>query len=147
VSDSDTHGALQGIAIISMAGRFPGARNLDEFWQNLLGGVDSITFHSDEELRAAGVDPAAMAAPTYVKAGGALEDVDLFDAAFFGFSPREAEIMDPQYRLFLETTCEALERSGYVPDTYECVIVIFGGMSMSTYMLNFVMAYLEVMES
>ena len=88
-----------------------------------------------------------MAAPSYVKAGGALEDVDLFDAAFFGFSPREAEIMDPQYRLFLETTWEALERSGYVPDTYEGVIGIYGGMSMSTYMLNNLLANREVMES
>lgn len=147
MSNSDTDDALQGIAIIGMAGRFPGAKNLDEFWQNLTGGVESITFFSDKELEAGGIDPAVINTPTYVKASGALDEVELFDASFFGFSPREAELTDPQYRLFLEKSWEALERSGYVPDNYEGVIGIYGGMSMSTYLLNNLLANRDVMES
>ena len=104
MSNNPTSSANNGldIAIIGMAGRFPGAANVDEFWRNLKSGVESISFFSDEELLAAGVDPAVFNAPNYVKAGGALEGIDLFDASFFGFTPREAEIMDPQQRLFLE---------------------------------------------
>ncbi|MFL5542600.1 MAG: beta-ketoacyl synthase N-terminal-like domain-containing protein, partial [Longimicrobiaceae bacterium] len=89
------------IAIVGMAGRFPGARDVDEFWSNLRGGVEGITFFTEEELRAAGVSPALLANPRYVRAGGAVEGMELFDAAFFGFSPREAEVMDPQHRVFL----------------------------------------------
>ena len=147
MSEADTHHGLQCIAIIGMAGRFPGAANLNEFWRNLVDGVESITFFSDKELEAAGIDPAVIGAPTYVKASGALQGVELFDASFFGFSPREAEIMDPQYRLFLETSWEALERSGYVPDTYQGVIGVYGGMNMSTYLLNNLLTNREVMES
>src|ERR1051325_2707464 len=96
------------IAIIGMAGRFPGAKNVDEYWDNLRLGVESISFFSDEELLASGVDPAALTAPNYVKAAPLLNDVDLFDASFFGYSPKEAQFMDPQHRLFLECAWEAL---------------------------------------
>src|SRR5437870_1581260 len=82
------------IAIIGMAGRFPGAKNVEELWRNLRDGVESISFFSDEELESSGIDPAVLSAPKYVKAGGVLEDIELFDASFFGFSPREAEITD-----------------------------------------------------
>src|SRR5437879_4450416 len=90
------------IAIVGMAGRFPGARNVSEFWQNLKGGVESIRPLTESELLAAGVPPEELAQPEYVKSGVVLQDFDLFDAAFFGFSPRDAAIMDPQHRLFLE---------------------------------------------
>src|SRR5215210_3014242 len=90
------------VAIIGMAGRFPGARNIDEFWRNLRDGVEGISFFSDQELLASGVDPAMLDDPLYVKARGVLEDIELFDAAFFDMNPREAEITDPQHRFFLE---------------------------------------------
>src|SRR5215212_1336043 len=97
---------LEGIAIIGMAGRFPGAGNIAEFWRNLRDGVESISFFSDEELLASGIDPAVLREPNYVRARGVIEDADLFDASFFGFSPREAETLDPQHRLFLECVWE-----------------------------------------
>src|ERR687885_1734327 len=102
-------GEALDIAIIGLTGRFPGARNVDQFWQNLRDGVESISFFSDEELAAAGVDTELLRSPNYVKARPVLDDVDLFDANFFGYSPREAEFMDPQHRLFLESSWEALE--------------------------------------
>ena len=88
------------IAIIGMSGRFPGARNVDEFWQNLCNGVESITQFSDEDLLQAGVDASLLSDPNYVKAGAILEDIDTFDGSFFGFTPGEAQILDPQHRLF-----------------------------------------------
>jgi acyl transferase domain-containing protein len=125
---------LEGIAVIGMAGRFPGAADLEAFWRNLRDGVEGIRFFSEEELLAAGVDPALLGDPRYVRAAGTLERAEWFDAGFFGFTPREAEIMDPQHRLFLETTWAALEHAGYVPDTFEGVIGLFGGMSLGTYL-------------
>jgi amino acid adenylation domain-containing protein len=101
------------VAVIAMTGRFPGAPDLDRFWHNLRHGVESITFHSVEELVARGGDPAVVSDPSYVRASALVADVDLFDAGFFGFSPREAEAMDPQQRIFLECAWEALEQAGY----------------------------------
>jgi len=103
------------IAIIGMACRFPGAAHPRAFWDNLVRGVESITFFSDEELRAAGEDAVLLSHPHYVKAAPVLEDHDAFDAAFFGYSPREARLMDPQHRLFLEVAWEAFEDAGYDP--------------------------------
>src|SRR5437773_1130252 len=113
-----TSGSLDGIAIIGLAGRFPGARNVDELWQNLCEGIESISFFSDQELLEAGVDLTLLDMPNYIRARGALGDADLFDAAFFGHSPRVAELMDPQHRLFLECTWAALENAGYDPERY-----------------------------
>ncbi|MGH2509695.1 MAG: beta-ketoacyl synthase N-terminal-like domain-containing protein, partial [Ktedonobacteraceae bacterium] len=98
-----------GIALIGMSGRFPGARDIETFWRNIAGGVKSIRFFSDEELLAMGLDPALLAQPNCVKAGSFLEEIDKFDAGFFGYTPREAELMDPQHRFFLECAWEALE--------------------------------------
>jgi len=124
----------QQIAIIGMAGRFPRARNIDEFWQNLQNGVEAIAFFSDEELIAAGINPALLNNPKYVKAYGELEGIEFFDASFFGYSPREAETIDPQQRLFLECAWEALESAGYDPQDYEGRIGVYGGSAMSTYL-------------
>jgi acyl transferase domain-containing protein len=124
------------IAIIGMSGRFPGARNIIEFWRNLRDGVEAISFFSDEELTAAGVEPSALTSPDYVRAGGVLEDVELFDAAFFGFNPKEAETLDPQQRLFLESAWEALEDAGYDPEAYEGLIGVYAGSSGSSYLTN-----------
>ncbi|HEX8146093.1 MAG TPA: polyketide synthase, partial [Pyrinomonadaceae bacterium] len=123
------------VAIIGMAGRFPGARDLEEFWRNLRGGVESITFFTDEELLAAGVAPETLGDPSYVKARGVLDDIDQFDSAFFGFNPREAEMIDPQQRLFLESAWAALEDAGYGTPC-ETPVGVFAGVGMSFYLLN-----------
>src|SRR5581483_7532140 len=102
-------------AIVGLSCRLPGARDADEFWRNIRDGVESITRFSEEELRSAGVDEARLKAPNYVKARGVLADTQLFDAAFFGMSPREAVITDPAHRLFLECAWEAMESAGYTP--------------------------------
>ncbi len=136
----------QDIAIVSLAGRFPGASSVEQFWHNLRNGVESITFFSDEELIAAGVDPSQVTDPNYVKARPILQDVEHFDAAFFGYSPREAELMDPQHRLFLECSWEALERAGYDPQTYEGLVGVFGGANISTYLLGMA-AHSHILES
>ena len=89
-------------AIIGMSCRFPGASTIAALWRNIKAGIESIAFFSEDELIAAGVEPATFRQPNYVKAGGILSDIELFDAAFFDFSPREAGITDPQHRIFLE---------------------------------------------
>jgi acyl transferase domain-containing protein/surfactin synthase thioesterase subunit/acyl carrier protein len=106
------------IAIVGLSCRFPGAATPEEYWSNLCGGVESITFFSDRELVAAGVDPSLVAHPSYVRAAPTLRDVELFDAAFFGYSPKDAALMDPQQRLFLEVCWEAFESAGYDPVAY-----------------------------
>ncbi|MGA9994163.1 MAG: beta-ketoacyl synthase N-terminal-like domain-containing protein [Pyrinomonadaceae bacterium] len=134
------------IAIIGMAGRFPGARNIDEFWQNLLGGVESITFFSDEELLRAGVEPALLGEANYVKAGAVIEDAEQFDASFFNFTPREAEMMDPQHRLFLEHAWQALEVAGYEAAKYSGRVGVFAGESVNTYLLYNLLPQRELIE-
>ena len=126
----------EGIAIVGMAGRFPRARNLDEFWRNLRDGVEAISFFTEEELCAAGVAPALLADPAYVRANAILEDVELFDASFFGINHREAEIMDPQHRLFLECAWEALENAGYNADSYRARIGVYAGHGLTSYLLS-----------
>jgi acyl transferase domain-containing protein len=133
------HGAaepLQGIAVIGIGARFPGARNAAELWRNLRDGVESISFFTTEELAAAGIDPGLLADPRYVPAKGALEDADRFDAAFFGFTPREAEVMDPQHRVFLECAWEALEDAGHDPGSPAGRIGVYAGSGASSYLLN-----------
>jgi acyl transferase domain-containing protein len=135
------------IAIIGMSGRFSGSRNIFEFWQNLRSGVESITRFSDEELTTAGVDPALLRDPYYVKAGALLEDADKFDAGFFGYSPREAELIDPQQRLFLECAHHALEDAGYDPLKYQGLIGAYAGTTASTYYRNLLAISPETIES
>jgi amino acid adenylation domain-containing protein len=124
------------VAIIGMAGRFPDAANLDEFWRNLRDGVESVRPVSDEALRAAGVDLATLDDPSYVKVASTLQDIDLFDASFFGMSPREAELMDPQHRIFMECAWEALEHGGYEPRGYRGAIGLFAGTATSNYLIE-----------
>jgi phthiocerol/phenolphthiocerol synthesis type-I polyketide synthase E len=124
------------IAIIGMAGRFPGARNVEQFWRNLKSGLESISFFTDDELRAAGVHASTLNNPNYVKARGVLADAECFDATFFGMTPREATITDPQHRVFLECSWEALEDAGYDPEKYCGSIGVFGGSFSNTYILN-----------
>ncbi|MFB2772373.1 SDR family NAD(P)-dependent oxidoreductase [Pelatocladus sp. BLCC-F211] len=124
------------IAIIGLAGRFPGAKNLDEFWYNLQNGIESISFFTDEELLASGIDAELLSQSNHVKANAVIEDAELFDAAFFGFNPRDAEITDPQHRVFLECAWEALENAGYNSETYNGSIGVFAGSNLSGYLLN-----------
>jgi acyl transferase domain-containing protein/thioesterase domain-containing protein len=124
------------IAIVGMAGRFPGARNVAEFWQNLKNGVEAIRPFSDAELLAAGVSAEELAQSEYVKSGVVLQDLDMFDAAFFGFSPKDASIMDPQHRNFLECAWEALEDAGHAPGSFEGSIGVYAGSGMNSYMIH-----------
>jgi acyl transferase domain-containing protein/thioesterase domain-containing protein/acyl carrier protein len=135
------------IAIVGMSGRFPGARNIDEFWRNLRDGVESIRPLSDAQLLASGVRPEELAQPDYVKAAAVLDGVDLFDASFFGFSPRDAAIMDPQHRHFLECSWEAIENAGHLPERFPGSIGVFAGSGMNSYMIHNLMNNRKLMES
>jgi acyl transferase domain-containing protein len=121
------------IAVIGMACRLPGAKDVNAFWSNIREGVESISFFSDEELIAQGIDASLVRAQNYVKAAAILEGVDQFDASFFGLTPREAEIMDPQQRIFLECAWEALENAGYDVDRYQERTGIYAGVGMNAY--------------
>ncbi|PYM12138.1 MAG: polyketide synthase [Verrucomicrobia bacterium] len=127
----------ENVAIIGVAGRFPGAKNIEEFWRNLRDGVESISFFKEDELQGSLLDgPPQKGKPNLVKARAVLENPGLFDAAFFNVNPKEAEIMDPQHRVFLECAWEALEQAGYNPDSYNGLIGLFAGSSMNTYLLS-----------
>jgi phthiocerol/phenolphthiocerol synthesis type-I polyketide synthase E len=124
------------IAIIGMAGKFPGANDVDQFWQNLRDGIESIRPYTLEELLASGVDEKTLEDPYFVNSGTIIPDASFFDAPFFNISVREAEIMDPQHRLFLQTAWEALENAGYDPENYGGLIGVFGGVAPNTYYYN-----------
>jgi acyl transferase domain-containing protein/acyl carrier protein len=118
------------IAVIGMAGRFPGAKDIEQFWENLKNGIESIIFYSPDELLSAGVSTNLLDNPDYVKCGGGImEEIEYFDAGYFGYSPIEAELMDPQVRIFHEITWHALENAGYDPFTYDQPIGIYAGAS------------------
>ena len=133
------------IAIVAVAGRFPGAANVEEFWANLLAGRDCIRHFTEADLDAS-VPPELRRDPDYVKARGVLDDVDCFDAAFFGISPREAALMDPQQRVFLELCWQCLERGGYAPDEQRGPVGVFAGMHNATYFQHHVLAHPEQVE-
>lgn len=133
MSSTQAYESIEGIAIIGMAGQFPQAKNLEEFWQNLCDGVESISCFTDAELATSGINSAVLNDPNYVKAGAVLADIELFDAAFFGFNPREAELTDPQHRLFLECAWSALETAGYDSQRCKSRIGVYGGASLNNY--------------
>ncbi len=126
------HEAAEPVAIIAMAGRFPGASDVEAFWENLCAGRESITFFGPGDLDP-GVPAEERNDPAYVAARGVIDGVEDFDAAFFGMSPREADLTDPQQRIFLELCWECLERGGYVPDAHDGPVGVFGGMHNATY--------------
>ncbi|CAG0933461.1 phthiocerol/phenolphthiocerol synthesis type-I polyketide synthase E [Thermoflexales bacterium] len=128
------------IAIIGMTGRFPGAKNLETFWQNLHDGVESIKFFTAAELAGTNLDPALLNNPKYVGADGVIEDMDLFDAEFFGILPGEAELMDPQHRLFLECAWELMEQAGYDSESYEGRVAVYSSANLSTYLIRNIMS-------
>jgi amino acid adenylation domain-containing protein len=122
-------GAWQDVAVIGLAGRFPGAASPERLWEKLLGGVEAIAFFSDQELRQAGVSEDDLQDPRYVKAKGYLAGGHDFDAAFFGYSPAEAQAMDPQLRLLHTCAQEALEQAGYDPARFAGSIGVYAGAS------------------
>lgn len=134
MSSAKIYESIESIALIGMAGRFPGAKSIAEFWKNLHSGVESIAVFMNEELITAGVESALLNKPNYVKTGAVLEDIDMFDAAFFGYNPKEAEITDPQHRLFLECAWEALENAGYDSQRCESRIGVYAGASLNNYL-------------
>ncbi len=121
------------IAIVGMALRVPGARNIGEFWSNLRNGVESVRDISDEELKSSGEPAAKLHHPNYVRRTADLPDMEMFDAEFFGMSPKEAAIMDPQHRHFLECAWEAMEDAGITPDSSEGPVGVFAGSGMGSY--------------
>ena len=134
------------IAIIGMSVRFPGANSVEAFWRNLQNKTESISFFSCQDLADLNLDKSVLESPNYVKAAPILEDIESFDAGFFGFSPKEAEFIDPQNRLFMECAWEALERAGYDPETYEGLIGVYGGVSSNTYFLNNIYKNIDLTE-
>jgi len=135
------------IAIVGMSGRFPGARNIEAFWQNLKDGVESRTVFSDDDLRAQDVPSMMLNYPGWVKSGFTLDDIEMFDARFFGLTPREADVIDPQHRIFLECAWEALENAGYDSERYDGSIAVFGGSTFSGYLSHNVMKNGKVIKS
>lgn len=130
---SSTRVETSDIAIVGIALRFPGAHGPRQFWSNLRAGVESVQRFGEDELAARGVPRSLLQNPAYVKAGLPLQGMDLFDAEFFGFSPKDAAILDPQHRQFLECAWEALEDAGHPPATFRGPIGVFGGCGMGSY--------------
>jgi acyl transferase domain-containing protein len=126
--------APEGIAIVGLAGRFPAARSPAELWRMLVESRDATRWLTDEELLAAGESPDALKDNNYIKAAMVLPDMEMFDAGFFGFTPREAAILDPQHRHFLEACWEALEDSGHPPSRFAGSVGVFAGCGMQAYM-------------
>ena len=121
------------IAVIGLSGRFPKANSIKEFWNILKEGEEAITFLTDEELIKNGVDSETLNNPNFVKASGKIDNIEYFDADFFGYSPTEAKILDPQIRIFEELCWNALEDAGYIPDRYNGKIGVFAGSSNNFY--------------
>ncbi|UKO99558.1 type I polyketide synthase [Nostoc sp. UHCC 0870] len=137
--------SLDGVAIVGIVGRFPGAKNVDEFWGNLCTGKESTTFFQAEEIDPS-IDPHLLQDPSYVKARGILPGGETFDAAFFGINPREAEVMDPQSRIFLELAYEALENAGYESESYNSLIGLYAGCGQNTYFANHICGRREIID-
>ncbi|MFN0059175.1 MAG: SDR family NAD(P)-dependent oxidoreductase [Planctomycetota bacterium] len=135
------------IAIVGMAAHLPGARDVREFWRNLADGVESIRQYSEEELAAAGLSLSTLRQPNYIKSGGVIDDVENFDAEFFGFSPKEAAIMDPQHRHFLECAWEAFEDAGHPPERFAGAIGVFCGCGMGSYFIFNLLSNPELVKS
>lgn len=123
------------VGIVGMSCRFPGAESIDEYWNNLLSGVESVRRFSEEELLKFGASPKRVADATFIPYGARLTGHDLFASAFFGYSPRESELMDPQHRVLLECAWEALENAGYPPQSIKVPTAVFTSTSLSSYLI------------
>lgn len=136
---------MADIAIIGMAARLPGASNVAAYWSNLCAGVDSIRDVSEEELHLSGIHPSIWNRENYVRKAAFPENVEFFDAHFFGFTPGEAAIIDPQHRLLLECAHEALEDAGQDPDRFSGPIAVFAGCALNTYLLTHLMSFPDLL--
>ena len=135
------------IAIVGIACRFPGANSPEEYWTNLRDGVESISFYSEEALLAEGLSKSQLGNPNYVRAGAPLDKMEYFDPDFFGFSPKEAAILDPQHRHFYECAWEAFENSGHIPSRFDGAIGVFAGCGMGAYFAHNLLSNPELVES
>jgi acyl transferase domain-containing protein len=148
MQDGGTTGSeASSIAIVGMSGRFPGARNVATFWENIREGRETIRVFTEQELLAAGERPELLRDPAYVRACGYLDDIDKFDAAFFGISPRDAAVFDPQHRLFLECASEAFEDAGYVGAKIGGPVAVFAASGASEYFTYNLVTNEEVLRS
>ena len=134
------------VAVIGMAGRFPGADTIEELWEVLKNGKETTSFFTDAELDPS-IPDTLRSNPGYIKARGVVKDIKGFDAGFFGIPPKQAELMDPQQRIFLEIAWEALERAGYAPSRHEGAIGVFAGVRFNTYLANNVLPNEELVEN
>lgn len=132
----ENHPNGNSVAVIGMAGRFPGAHSLDAFWKNLAQGRDLVSRFSREQAMASGLEPDVWEDPGFVPANGILSEGDCFDAGFFKYTPREAELIDPQQRVFLECAWHALESAGYTANDFNGRIGIFAGSGYSYYLME-----------
>ncbi len=144
--NGSSHNSLKGVAIIGMAGQFPDAADVATFWRNLCNGVEAIAVFTDAELLASGVSLDVLSHPNYVKAGAVLSEIDRFDAQFFGYSPKEAEMMDPQHRILLENAWQALEDAGYNPKATKVRTGVYVGSSISNYLLHNLLSNPKIVE-
>lgn len=135
------------IAVIGLAGRFPGAENIYEFWNIVKNGTEAISYFSKDELVKKGVDKDLLDNQNYVYANGMIDCADKFDSTFFGFTPREADFMDPQHRVFLETCYEALENAGYDSERFGGLIGVFAGAGMNNYILKNLFQHPEILRT
>ncbi len=135
------------IAIVGMAIRVPGASTPEQYWANLTAGIEATHTYTDEELIAKGVSQSTLSDPNYVKAGITLQDMDAFDPEFFGFSQKEAAILDPQHRQFYEVCWEALERAGHPPEAFDGAVGLFAGCGMGAYFAFNLLSNPELVDS
>nr|AIE12094.1 putative NRPS/PKS hybrid synthase module B6B [uncultured bacterium] len=134
VDDDEMDSGLESIAIVGWHGRFPGADDLDGFWEIIRDGKEAIEFYSTEELREAGMPESLLQDPDFVKAGAKIRDAEMFDAGFFAFTPRESVLMDPQHRVFLESAWHALENAGIDSKRSDATIGVFAGTNPASYL-------------
>lgn len=146
VDTMESEVAGNDIAVIGMSCHLPGAQNYMQFWQNLVEGNEALVPLSDEALREAGVPESELTNPNYVKAAMLLRDMECFDAGFFGFSPQDARIMDPQHRHFLECAWEAFEDAGYIPDEIEGAVGVYAGSGYNAYLSKNILSNPELVK-
>lgn len=144
--DNRTLNGLE-IAVIGIAGKFPGAKTIHEYWDNIYHGRNSISRFTQEEMLTDGADPSLIDHPHYVNAGGVLEDIDKFDADFFNYSPNEAKILNPQHRVFLECAWHALEDAAYKASDYKGSIGVFAGSSSNLYLYEHLLANKDILNN
>jgi acyl transferase domain-containing protein len=147
MSDQMDDSLFQSVAIIGMAGRFPGAADIDRFWANIAGGVESIRRLDAAELDALGVPAELRAHAAFVPAAARLPDAEDFDPEFFDMTPREAEITDPQHRVLLECAYAAMQDAGYVPAAYPGAVAVYAGVGLNSYLLHNLMPRPDLLRS